>query len=168
LRPPVVRLDNTAHPSYRGQALPFDAPSVRAVGDLAGGAEADAVLADEVAVDFPSVRPLVDRMRSAFLGDEELSADPLSAELHLTAEQASRGGRVPVDVPVRRVCRRCGGRGEVWSDSCPACGGQGDGVRLHTVDVHVPSGVRHGAWLAFTVGLPQEPATRVHLRVTIG
>jgi hypothetical protein len=146
--------------------MPFDVPAGREVGDPAGGG-ADTLLADEVAVDFPSVRPLVERMRAALLGDEEAASGSLSAELRLTARQASRGGRVPVDVPVRQLCRRCGGRGEVWSEACPACAGHGDGVRRRTVEVHVPSGVRDGAWLAFSVGLPEEPATRVRLRVSI-
>lgn len=147
--------------------MPFDAPSLRAPGDPAQAGWADAVLADEVAVDFPSVRPLVERMRSAFLGDDAGASEPLSAELRLTAMQAWRGGRVPVDVPLRHVCRRCGGRGEIWSESCPDCAGEGAGVRCHTVEVHVPSGVRDGARLAFSVNAPQEPATRVHLRVCI-
>jgi hypothetical protein len=145
----------------------FDASSLRAAGDSAAVASAEAWLADEVVVDFPSVRPIVDRMRAAFLGDDPAGSEPLSAELRLTARQAYCGGRIPVDVPVRQVCRRCGGRGEVWSESCPACEGQGDGVARRTVDVHVPAGVRDGTCLTFSVGHPQEPATRVHLRVAI-
>jgi hypothetical protein len=146
----------------------FDAPSLRAAGDPWRTASADAWLSDEVAVDFPSVRPLVERMRSALLGADDPASGPLSGELRLTALQAYRGGRVPVDVPVRQLCRRCGGRGETWNEPCPACAGHGDGVRQRTVEVFVPSGVRDGACLAFSVGPPQEPPTRVHLRVSIG
>lgn len=148
--------------------MPFDAPLLRAAGGPAPRAAADAWLADEVAVDFPSIAPMVERMRQALLGAEDPGGRPLSAELRLTASQARRGGRVPVDVPVPHLCRRCGGRGEVWSESCPACAGLGAGVRRRVVEVFVPSGVRAGACLAFSVGHPQEPGTRVHLHVCIG
>lgn len=145
----------------------FDAASLRAAGDPTRTATAEAWLADEVVVDFPSVRPLVDRMRSAFFGDDEPDAAWDAAELRLTAQQAFRGGRVPVEVPVRHVCRGCGGRGEVWSESCPHCAGQGGGVRRRLVEVFVPSGVRHGARLALSVELPQTCTTRLHFRVSI-
>lgn len=145
----------------------FDAPPVRALGDAAGVASAESWLADEVAVDFPSLAPIVDRMRSTLLGDHA-AGDALSAELRLTPRQACTGGRVPVDVPVRRLCRPCGGRGEVWSDACQACGGHGAGLSRRTVEVHVPAGVRAGACLVFSVGHPHEPPTRVHLHVVIG
>jgi hypothetical protein len=113
------------------------------------------------------VAPIVDRMRSTLLGDQA-AGETLSAALRLTPRQACCGGRVPVEVPVRRLCRPCGGRGEVWSDACPACGGRGAALTRRTVDVHVPAGVRDGACLAFSVGHPHEPATRVLLHVSVG
>jgi hypothetical protein len=146
----------------------FDAPLTRATGHPARSASGEPWFADEVAVDFPSVRPIVSRMRRAFLGgDEDGDAVPLDAELRLTPQQAWRGGRVPVDVPVRQVCRVCGGRGEVWDEACAPCRGAGGGVAPRTVDVHVPSGVRDGACLAFDLRVPHAPATRVRLRVSI-
>ena len=147
--------------------MPFDAPPVRALDDAAGVASAESWLADEVAVDFPSLAPIVDRMRAALLGDHA-AGDALSAELRLTPRQACAGGRVPGDVRGRRLCPLCGGGGEVWSGARPACGGHGAGLSRRTVEVHVPAGVRPGACLAFSVGHPHELPTRVHLHVVIG
>lgn len=145
----------------------FDASSLRAPGDAAAVASAEAWLADEVAIDFPSLRPIVERMRAAFLGGDPGVGEPLSAVLRLTPRQATRGGWIPVDVPVRQVCRQCGGRGEVWGDGCHACAGRGDCVHQRSVDVHVPAGVSDGACLAFSVGPSHGLSTRVHLRVAV-
>src|SRR6185503_3561910 len=53
--------------------------------------------ADEVVVDFPSVAPAVDRMRTAFLADERPSA--FSAAIRLTSREARDGVTMPVEVP---------------------------------------------------------------------
>jgi hypothetical protein len=121
---------------------------------------------DDVVVDFPSVRRIVERMRASFFGGVEPDADALCGDLHLTARQARLGGRIPVDVPVRRVCDVCGGRGEVWDEPCVSCGGAGSGLLLRKVEVDVPSGVRHGESIVFSVATPHA-ATRVHLRVSV-
>ena len=81
-------------------------------------------LADEIAIDFPSVASVLDRMRDSFFA--ETRDVSLSAEVVLTPQEAFWGALVPLDVPLRRTCRRCGGRGEVWNDWCAACGGVGE------------------------------------------
>src|SRR5215207_319698 len=57
---------------------------------------------DEIAIDFPSVSSVLDRMRDAFF----TAAPPvtLSAEMVLTAREAFDGVSVPFDVPLRRTC----------------------------------------------------------------
>src|ERR687891_231335 len=50
------------------------------------------------------------------LRDPFFRAEPvvtLSAQIVLTAREAFDGTTVPMDVPLRRTCPRCGGRGEV-------------------------------------------------------
>ena len=71
-------------------------------------------LADEVAIDFPSLDEAVERMRDAFLAplDERDDRPELSAELRLSAHEAFDGVTVPLDVPIRKLCTACGGRGE--------------------------------------------------------
>jgi hypothetical protein len=124
-------------------------------------------MGDEIAIDFPSLEPIVARMREAFLGVEGDAGGALTGSVTLTAGQARRGGSVPVEVPVWRVCGRCAGRGEVWDEACGQCAGLGHGVTRRRLDVIVPAGVREGMWMSFEVSAPQAPATLVHLRVEI-
>jgi hypothetical protein len=121
-------------------------------------------LADEVAIDFPSVARAVARMQSAF-GDAP--AEPLRAEIALSAGQAGRGAAVPIEVPVRRTCTDWGGRGETWGDPCPRCSGSGHAFVRQHVTVSVPAGVPDGALFSFSLAHPRGPRTRVDVRVTV-
>ena len=99
--------------------------------------------ADEVAIDFPSVGRCVERARDRFLGERSdgNAADVLCAEVSLSKFEASRGLVVPIDVPVRATCARCGGRGETWTEPCADCDGTGESLHRHAVKVSVPRGV---------------------------
>jgi hypothetical protein len=124
---------------------------------------------DEIAIDFPSLRAVVERMREAFVG---ITADGddhrhLSAELHLSAREAFDGVTVPVDVPIRKWCVPCGGRGEVWSDPCPTCEGTGEAVARHAVRLVVPPRVQDGDRFSLSVSAPSAPPTRVDVRVVL-
>jgi hypothetical protein len=125
-----------------------------------------ACFADEVAIDFPSVHAVVDRMRDAFLGRAGESA-PLRLEIALSRAEAQFGQDVRLVVPIRRTCHVCGGRGEVWSDRCEACAGAGDALDGHELCVAVPAGVRDGACVNLTVTPRHAPATRVELHVSV-
>ena len=59
-------------------------------------------------------------MRECFVAasNEGEHARRVLAELHLSAREAFDGVTVPLDVPVRKLCVACGGRGEIWSDPC--------------------------------------------------
>jgi hypothetical protein len=141
------------------------APALRL--DGRGFARRFDLFTDEIAVDFPSIHALAERMREAFLAGET-AAEPLSAEVRLTRQQAEDGRRVPVDLALRCTCRQCGGRGEVWGDACGECAGSGHGLLRHQVHLYVPSGVRDGTRFVFTVAPPHAFTTHVHLRVTVG
>jgi hypothetical protein len=117
-------------------------------------------------VDFASVTALVGRMQDAFFsGDGEPS--PVVAEVQLSVRQALVGGRVPVEVPLKRPCPMCEGRGEVGDDSCHACGGTGDRVTVEPVNVFVPSGVSDGARFRLRLRVPAASQTAVELRVRV-
>lgn len=122
-------------------------------------------LADEVAIDFPSVSSVLDRMRHAFFGQHPITSR--SAEIVLSPREAFYGTHVPLDVPLRRTCSRCGGRGEVWGDWCVACAGEGEVAAAHELRVRIPSGVRDGARFRFSVTPPGAPMTIVDVRVSI-
>jgi len=122
-------------------------------------------LADEVAIDFPSVASVLDRMRDSFFAGSR--AVSLSAELVLTPQEAFWGALVPLDVPLRRTCPRCGGRGEVWNEWCASCGGVGEVAAAHEMRLRVPAGVREGTRFRFTVAPADAPPTSVEVRITI-
>jgi len=122
--------------------------------------------ADEIAIDFPSVSAVMDRIRHAFFGSDELGA-PLRAEILLSAHEAFRGVTVPLDVPVRRTCPLCGGRGETWMEPCRACEGTGESLFQHRVRLSVPPRVADGARFRFSVGTQYAPPTRIEVRVSI-
>ena len=125
---------------------------------------ARACLGDEVAIDFPSVAETIARLSRAF-GDDV--ADPVRADIRLSAGQALRGAAVPIDVPVRRTCRACGGRGETWGDPCAACVGSGHAQARQQVTVLVPAGVADGEQFGFSLAHPRGPHTRVAVHVTV-
>lgn len=122
-------------------------------------------LADEIAIDFPSVASVLDQMRHAFFGASPAAG--LSAEIILTPQEAFWGTSVPLDVPLRRTCPRCGGRGEIWAEGCEWCGGGGDVRAYHQMQLRVPAGVHEGARFRFTVMPQGAPPTHVEVRVSI-
>jgi hypothetical protein len=131
----------------------------------AGGHDEGSCFDDEVIVDFPSVAPAVDRIRSAFLAGER--STPLSAAVRLSSSDALAGVTLPLSVPVRCTCRRCGGRGESWTEACERCAGSGTEVLNHQLQVTVPPGVIDGTRVQFTVTPPQHPPTRVELHIAV-
>jgi molecular chaperone DnaJ len=122
-------------------------------------------LTDEVAIDFPSVATLLDRMRNSFFAESPEVG--LNAEIVLSPQEAFWGATVPLDVPLRRTCARCGGRGETWQEWCVPCGGEGDVAATHELRLRVPAGVREGARFRFSVMPPGAPHTLVEVRVSI-
>ena len=122
-------------------------------------------LDDEIAIDFPSVANVLDRMRDAFFAAGPVVT--LAAEIVLTAREAFDGVTVPLEVPLRRTCRSCGGRGETWAEWCSGCGGLGEVAANQEMRVRVPAGVREGATFRFSVAPPGAPVTVVQVRVSI-
>lgn len=124
---------------------------------------------DEVAIDFPSLAAAVERMRERFVGTthEHGYRRHLCAELHLSPREAFDGAIVPLDVPVRKVCLGCGGRGEVWSDPCEHCDGSGEALARHPVRLVVPPRVQDGDRFSLSVSAPSAPLTRVEVRVVL-
>lgn len=77
--------------------------------------------------------------------DGRFSRSPTaSGEILLSAEEARRGGNLPLDIPVRTPCKSCGGHGvESWA--CWVCGGDGFVISRLPVALRLPAGVRDGA-----------------------
>jgi len=126
-------------------------------------------LSDEVAIDFPSLNEAVERMREAFLAPlEEGDIRPeLSAELRLSSHEAFDGVTVSLDVPIRKLCAACGGRGEIWSEACKRCGGRGQALGRHPVRLIVPPRVHDGQRFCLSVSFPSASPTRIEVRIAI-
>jgi hypothetical protein len=121
--------------------------------------------ADEVIVDFPSIAPALERLRSAFLTSER--AAPYRATLHLSSREARDGTTRPLAVPVRCTCAECGGRGESWTEACSRCAGTGIELFRHELQVTIPPGVCDGDRFHFTVTPRHNPTTRIELHVLV-
>jgi hypothetical protein len=128
------------------------------------GVPSHACFADEIAIDFPSVTAVVDRMRDAFLSEDEAL---LVADVALSPEDAARGATIPFDVPMRAACSGCGGRGEHWGEVCETCFGTGEALAYHPVRLSMPSGVADGARFRFRVSSAHAAAVRIEVRVVI-
>lgn len=121
--------------------------------------------ADEVGIDFPSMSPAVDRIRSGLVAEERPA--PVPAYLRLSHRAACDGTTAPLEVPVRSTCRLCGGRGESWGEGCGHCGGRGSEYLRHQLQVTIPPGVTDGSRFYFTVTPRRHPATRIELRIVV-
>lgn len=122
-------------------------------------------LSDEVAIDFPSMRGPIGRMRAGF-GDT-VEAEPMVALVQLSARQAGTGVKVPIDVPLARACAGCGGRGETWNAACDPCEGTGATIERYPLTLTVPAGVVDGARFAFSVAHPRGHRAHVEVRVAV-
>ena len=121
--------------------------------------------ADEIAIDFPSVGNVVDRMRDAFLGERPDGV--LRADVSLSQREALAGHVVSLRVPVRITCPNCGGRGETWTEPCALCVGTGESLFHQALRVTVPPRVADGACVRFRLKSPDASSVRVELRVAI-
>jgi hypothetical protein len=133
---------------------------------VSGTSMAHECFADEIAIDFPAVGPVVERMRDAFLG-EAAENKVLRADVSLSPREAVHGLVVPVEVPVRATCPHCGGRGETWTEPCGLCDGSGAANMCYPVRVTVPPGVADGARFRFRLTSPDTRVVRVELRIAV-
>lgn len=128
----------------------------------------DAWFDDEIAIDFPSLDEAVERMRDGFLAPlNEDDRPEIVADLGLSPREAFDGAVVPIDLPVRKLCKACGGRGEVWSDPCDGCDGIGHLVASLVVRLVVPPRVQDGDRFSLLVSAPSASPTRVEVIINI-
>jgi molecular chaperone DnaJ len=90
---------------------------------------------------------LIDRFFRNFTGDDVPKAEreqSLTMEIILSPDEALRGGRLPLNVPMVYPCPYCDGTGRVWPYSCGHCSGQGVISDEETVTLVIPPRVRGG------------------------
>ncbi len=139
--PRVARL--TAHPADPGRAC----------------------FADEAGIDFPALAVAVERMRHAFVGEEASPA--IEVPVDVRRASALRGGDLSVQLPVRRTCERCGGRGEAWDEPCAPCAGAGHTEERRDITIALPRGLADGDRLLVRLGGRHVVPTAVTLHVTL-
>ena len=127
-------------------------------------------LNDGMVNDFPSTATIADvvlTMHGEFLVNQVLLVETYITQVELTDREARKGVRVPWNLVFRSDCPICGGRGEIWPNSCGICAGTGNGEMSHQLDLAIPPGVRHGACLKFTATPPfsAEIQIRVHIAI---
>ena len=122
-------------------------------------------LTDEVAIDFPSVATVLDRMRHAFFGDAAGGAG--APALVVSPREAFEGTTVDVHLPIRGLCLECGGRGEIWGDWCVACSGLGHRAVRHPAQLRIPPGVKDGARIRIRMTGPGAPQTSLLARILV-
>jgi hypothetical protein len=122
--------------------------------------------ADEIAIDFPSIAPAVDRVRETFAASDDHVAAVTTA-ITLTYRQAVSGAIVPIELGLQDWCAGCGGRGESWAEPCGRCDGTGEYARTHHFRLALPPGVADGSRFRFVVAPPTVRATRVEVTVSV-
>jgi hypothetical protein len=82
--------------------------------------------------DFGVTRPSEDALYDRFMRNfaryglpKSGRVEPLTVELHVSPDRASRGGAVTLALPVFRPCPACKGTGSVWEFGCLHCSGTG-------------------------------------------
>lgn len=157
-------MSDVSRDPFRSEPLPADWDLVRAT------SVPRECFADEIAIDFPSIDRFVDRLRHDFVhggAADDYALRTLIADITVSPREASAGALIPLDVPVRRTCAACGGRGESWTDPCGACYGTGDAMVRHVIRVPLPPGVPDGALLRFRLSSPDAAPVRLEVHITI-
>jgi len=72
---------------------------------------------------------------------------------------------------IERTCPTCGGRGEIISDPCEACGGSGRQTQERTLQVNIPAGIEDGTRIRLSgegeAGLRGGPAGDLYLFLSV-
>ncbi len=66
----------------------------------------------------------------------------LTMEIRLTRDQAGRGGRVQIRIPLQHPCATCNGSGEAGPFQCWNCGGTGSALNEFSLEVEYPPGIQ--------------------------
>jgi hypothetical protein len=121
---------------------------------------------DEVALDFPSLHEPAERMRCAFLAQDEPAARCV-VSVEVPRARTVCTSRMPVQVVVPSLCSHCGGRGEAWGDFCAPCHGAGVADEARYVVLRLPAGVSDGARLCYQLEIPHTSPLLLDVRVTL-
>lgn len=118
----------------------------------------------------PSFEEVFDHLMENFFGEPRKKAERnqnFNFEITLSPEEASRGGRARVLIPVVVPCPTCRGKGFVESFDCIRCNGAGKIAEEHPVKVTFPAGITsHTALVSLDHLGIQNLYLTVHFRVS--
>jgi molecular chaperone DnaJ len=109
------------------------------------GGEFDYYMKVEIDRERNKIQDLFDDLRDGFLTFFEL--DPpeyLDLFIELSSAEASRGGKLKLDLPLMRKCRSCLGFGKPFFVTCAQCGGSGEEEYNKAAVVDIPRSVNDG------------------------
>lgn len=66
----------------------------------------------------------------------------IESEISIPLEEAHRGTKRAVRIPVEELCPECGGTGIKDGKTCPVCHGSGTQTRMESFTVNIPKGVQ--------------------------
>lgn len=96
---------------------------------------------------FATYRPSREAIFSAFVQGSTGRGIPKSQhlgevnlEVVVSPAEAARGGALPIDIPITRLCSRCNGTGRTGFFRCDACAGEGVTRVDARVELMVPPG----------------------------
>jgi curved DNA-binding protein len=69
----------------------------------------------------------------------------IESEISIPLEEAHRGTKRVVRIPVEEPCPECGGTGVKEGKTCPVCHGSGTETRFENFTVNIPKGVQDGS-----------------------
>jgi DnaJ-class molecular chaperone len=67
----------------------------------------------------------------------------IESEISIPLEEAHRGTKRVVRIPIEELCPECGGTGIKEGKTCPVCHGTGTQTRLESFTVNIPKGVQN-------------------------
>ena len=67
----------------------------------------------------------------------------LTLFLELTEDQAKVGGKVKLNLPLVRKCKKCYGFGQILFKECKVCGGSGEEIYNKSTIIKIPDGVEN-------------------------
>ncbi len=94
---------------------------------------------------FPSFDELFETLGDIFPRPPEPKSErfrTLTMEIRLTRDQANRGGRIQIRVPLQQRCSTCEGSGEVGPFQCWNCFGSGFALNEFALEVDYPPGIQ--------------------------
>ena len=90
-----------------------------------------------------------------------------SVEVLLTPKEAKRGCKIPLKMPLRIECSRCGGTGRVGGLICGLCLGRGEEKREKQIKVEIPAGATDGTEMRIPTGLRDSRAKYISVTIRV-